>query len=387
MSYPRVGDKGNPNVLFTLVLVIGIIFAWAPSARADGTAGTVSDGTFATQTTYSWEKELSRRSADPSISNPSKAKAPSGKHSSQVNGKVGQQNRPPVPDFFIESTRAETQTGYSCTTGAAGTNCNSSRNACQVGTDYNINSNGDVLATPSSRSAQGGSQDKVTLEINRVDSADGSRELLGYDCRAPGTATPPTGAGARTGTGAPAADAPAPIVITVSLSDFANMPIKPLAAHAGPTDGWLPVNMPNVLYTDTKAQELDVELLDTPVAIRATPISYEWDLGDGNTITTDNPGKPYPSEIVSSTYSTEGWYDITLTTTFTGQFAVNGGPWQDIDGSIEVVSDPVPIYSKSLESRLVDGEVPVDVGADPWIPERTADTEGALDPHAAHRTI
>ncbi|MGP5127862.1 PKD domain-containing protein [Brachybacterium tyrofermentans] len=165
------------------------------------------------------------------------------------------------------------------------------------------------------------------------------------------------------------------------------MPIKPLAAHAGPADGWLPVNMPNVLYTDTKAQELDVELLDTPVAIRATPISYEWDLGDGNTITTDNPGKPYPSEIVSSTYSTEGWYDITLTTTFTGQFAVNGGPWQDIDGSIEVVSDPVPIYSKSLESRLVDGEVPVDVGADPWIPERTADTEGALDPHAAHRTI
>lgn len=387
MSYPRVGDKGNLNVLFTLVLVIGIIFAWAPSARADGTAGTVSDGTFATQTTYSWEKELSRRSADPSVSNPSKAKAPSGKHSSQVNGKVGQRNRRPVPDFFIESTRAETQTGYSCTTGAAGTNCNSSRNACQVGTDYNINSNGDVLATPSSRSAQGGSQDKVTLEINRVDSADGSRELLGYDCRAPGTATPPTGAGARTGTGALAADAPAPIVITVSLSDFADMPIKPLAAHAGPTDGWLPVNMPNVLYTDTKAQELDVELLDTPVAIRATPTSYAWDLGDGNTISTDNPGKPYPSEVVSSTYSAEGWYDITLTTTFTGQFAVNGGPWQDIDGSIEVASEPVPIYSKSLESRLVDGDVPVDDGEDPWIPERTSDTEGAQDPHATHRTV
>lgn len=350
--------------------------------RATGNVGDSSIETEATEATASKQTTI-QSSVDPT-SSPPPHRSSSTRNNSNSNT-PSRSKRPPIPDFFIESKAAETQTGYSCTTSAGGTNCNSSRNACQAGTDYNINSNGDVLATPTSRRTQDGSQDKVTLEINRVGTADGSRELLGYDCRAPGTATPAAGTGA--GTSAPTADAPAPIVITVSLSDFADMPIKPLAAHAGPADGWLPVNMPNVLYTDTKAQELDVELLDTPVAIRATPISYKWDLGDGNTITTDNPGKPYPSEIVSSTYSTEGWYDITLTTTFTGQFAVDGGPWQDIEGSIEVASYPVPIYSKSLESRLVDGEVPVDDGADPWIPERAADTEGAQDPHAAHRTI
>ncbi|ATG56589.1 hypothetical protein CFK41_10915 [Brachybacterium ginsengisoli] len=145
--------------------------------------------------------------------------------------------------------------------------------------------------------------------------------------------------------------------------------------------------MVNVLYTEPTTQELSVELLDTPVAIRATPASYHWDLGDGNTITTSDPGKPYPAEVVTSTYTQEGWYDITLTTTFSGQFSVAGGEWQDIDGTIEVASDPVPIFSKSLESRLVNGDVPIDEDEDPWVPERAPDTEGPKDPEARHRNI
>jgi len=181
------------------------------------------------------------------------------------------------------------------------------------------------------------------------------------------------------------AEAPPPVVITVTQSDFARMPVSPLQANAGPADGWLPVNMVNVLHTDDDVQELETELLDTPVAIRATPVRFHWDLGDGNTITTTNPGEPYPSEAVSATYSQEGWYDVTLTTTFAGQLSVDGGPWQDIDGTIEVASDPVPIFSKSLESRLVNGEVPVDEEEDPWIPERTAETEGPQDPEARAR--
>ncbi|ATG53261.1 hypothetical protein CFK38_13500 [Brachybacterium vulturis] len=145
--------------------------------------------------------------------------------------------------------------------------------------------------------------------------------------------------------------------------------------------------MVNVLYADPEPQLLNTELLGTPVAIRATPVSYHWDLGDGNTITTTNPGKPFPSEVVSSAYGQEGWYDITLTTTFSGQFSVAGGGWQDIDGTIEVISDPVPVFAKSLESRLVDGDVPVDESEDPWIPERAPDTEGPPDPDATHRKI
>ncbi|WP_262425650.1 PKD domain-containing protein [Brachybacterium sp. Z12] len=230
---------------------------------------------------------------------------------------------------------------------------------------------GDALIIGGATPAQGPSEG-VTQRGTRIDNETGERTDLGIRCARPNT---------------PEFDKAPPVVITVTQSDFARMPVKPLQAHAGPTDGWLAVNMINVLYAESEPQELSVELLDTPVAIRATPRSYHWNLGDGNTITTTNPGKPYPSEVVSATYAQEGWYDITLTTTFSGQFSVAGGEWQDIDGTIEVTSDPVPIYSKSLESRLVNGDVPVDEDEDPWIPERTPDTEGPQDPAATHRKI
>src|SRR5690625_7781795 len=105
------------------------------------------------------------------------------------------------------------------------------------------------------------------------------------------------------------------------------MPVEPLEASAGPPDGWLPVNMLNVLYADPEEQVLETELLDTPVAVRATPSSYHWDLGDGNTITTNNPGEPYPSTEISATYTTEGRDGIPRRTTLCEQHTAHAGPW------------------------------------------------------------
>lgn len=217
----------------------------------------------------------------------------------------------------------------------------------------------------------------LASEQVRIDNRSGqsSEELLGFDCQQRGSAA----AGGEGGA--------APEVITVTREDFASMPVMPLVASAGPPEGWLPAHMVNVLYAESEPQTMDMTLLDTPVQVRATPVMYDWDLGDGNTISTTDPGEPYPSEAVSSTYRYEGWYDVTLTTTFSGQFSVAGGPWQDIDGTIEVTSEPIPIYSKSLESRLVNPDVPVDEDEDPWVPERTAETEGRKDPDATHREV
>jgi len=261
--------------------------------------------------------------------------------------------------------------GADLATGGTTWSCAPHPDSCEAGNGTRFTGEGDALNVGASTGSQEPAEG-VTQRGTRIDNESGERTDLGIRCALPGT---------------PEYEEAPPVVITVSQSDFARMPVKPLQAHAGPDDGWLPVNMVNVLHAESEPQILSVELLDTPVAIRATPVSYYWDLGDGNTITTTNPGKPYPSEVVSATYTQEGWYDITLTTTFSGQFSVTGGEWQDIDGTIEVTSDPVPIYSKSLESRLVNGNVPVDEEEDPWIPERTADTEGPKDPAATHREL
>ncbi|MGO1532424.1 MAG: PKD domain-containing protein [Micrococcaceae bacterium] len=253
------------------------------------------------------------------------------------------------------------------------TNCVTDENSCASSTNYEIQEGAnDIVVDPGAQSSWDSGDDMVLVQTLLVDTAEGTETPQGFRC------IPASDVGAVT---------EEPVVITVTLSDFKSMPIKPLQANAGPADGWLPVNMTNVLHTDPAIQELSTELLDTPVAIRAIPTSFHWDLGDGNTITTTNPGKPYPSETVSAAYTQEGWYDITLTTTFSGQFSVNGGEWQDIDGTIEIASDPVPIYSKSLESKLVNSDIPLNEDEDPWLPERTADTEGPQDPAARHRTI
>ena len=200
----------------------------------------------------------------------------------------------------------------------------------------------------------------------RIDTSSGDPTNLGSRCHSTRNAAP--------GGGGPGA---APVVITVSREDFASLPVAAPTAKAGPPDGWVPVNLDVVMYAEgSESQNLTTDILGAQVRIQATPVSYSWDLGDGTVIESDEPGRPYPHKDVTGSYTHEGWYDVTLTTTYAGQFSVDGGPWQTIDGTIDVESEPVPIYSKSLESRLVDGDKPVDENGDPWVPERTKDTEG-----------
>ena len=281
-----------------------------------------------------------------------------------------------VPDFITRLQRAADHGGWNCN----GVVCQASRDACTAAPDYTMYG-GEILARPRASSAREGGA--LTFESITQDTRSGAETSNGYSCQVPSRPTP-GGGGIET---AVDAEAPEPVVIIMTQSDFAKLPVKPSVASAGPERGWLPAGMVNVLHAEHEVQTLQTELLGTPVAVRAIPTSYHWDLGDGNTITTSKPGKPYPSEEVSAKYSGEGWYDVTLTTTFAGQFSVDGGEWQDIDGTIEVASEPIALYSKSLESRLVNGDVPVDEEEDPWVPERSPETEGPQDPDARHREI
>ncbi len=179
----------------------------------------------------------------------------------------------------------------------------------------------------------------------------------------------------------------APIVITVTQQDFASLPVQPAVAHAGPSVGYLPVGMDLIVYAEATEQTLDTTLLATPVRVRATPVRYHWDFGDGNSLDTSKAGRPYPSRDVTSQYAHEGWYDITLTTTYSGQFSVNGGAWQDIDGTITVDSEPVAIYSRSFESHLIDPSTAPDDAGTLELPPRTPDTEGPRAESPRHRTV
>jgi hypothetical protein len=237
---------------------------------------------------------------------------------------------------------------------------------------------GDVITLTGSSSpgGEGPRENEQSQQGTEITLGSGAERSLGYRCGTIGGSSVSVGA-----------DGTA-VVVTVSQEDFASLPISPLVAHAGPAEGgvdWLPVNMDLVLYTDPELQTLDTELLGAPVAIRATPVRYEWDLGDGSTISTRKPGAPWPDKTLVHRYQGEGWYAVVLTTTFAGQFSTDGGAtWQDIDGTVEVTSDPVDVYSRSLESRLVGPDAP-DVD---WnVPEKSPENQGPQNPRATHRDV
>jgi hypothetical protein len=229
---------------------------------------------------------------------------------------------------------------------------------------------------------------KQTQRGTRTTRATGATTDLGYRCVAPATSRPTIKTSPQAPTAPDLVVEAEPVVVTVTRKDFASLPVKPLDAHAGPEAGWLPVNMDVVLYAaGAEPQELKTELLDTPVTIRATPVAYTWNLGNGDTITTTEPGSPWPAKDIATTYLHEGWYDITLTATFEGQFSVDGGDWEDIDGTIEIASDPTELYVRSLESRLTSPyNNPSDQDGLDTIPDRTPDTEGPANPHPTHTT-
>lgn len=243
--------------------------------------------------------------------------------------------------------------------GEAGTGCAVTQASC-VGTDFS-----DPGGT---YQAQGGTQ---------YDRATSTTSDLGTRCA---DLTP-------TATALGAAPGAAPVVITVTRADFASLPVQPATAHAGPTSAVLPVGMDLVVYAEATDQTLDTTLLNTPVQVRAIPTSYTWDFGDGSTLTTTRPGQPYPHKDLAHTYQHHGWYDITLTTTYTGQYSVAGGPWQDIFGTIEIASAPIPLYSRSYESHLVNPEHPDAEEVEPAsVPPRTPENAGPPAEHPTHRT-
>jgi hypothetical protein len=142
-----------------------------------------------------------------------------------------------------------------------------------------------------------------------------------------------------------------PIVITHSY--FESLPIAAQTPRVEPAVGWIPVNMPMVVSSTADPEQFDLDVLGTPVSIRAIPVAWTWDWGDGSRDTFETPGAAWPRKDVTHTYDAAAELQVTLTTTYRGEFAVNGGPWQAIDGTTTVTSEPVPMGVEEFESRLV----------------------------------
>lgn len=160
-----------------------------------------------------------------------------------------------------------------------------------------------------------------------------------------------------TDAGDPAAAEAAPIPV-VTLADFRSLPLPAGEPTIQPGGGEALIRARTNVFVDpasTEVQTFDITLLATPVTVRATPVSYAWDFGDGSApLVTEDPGAPYPDLTTWHEYSEPGDVAISLTTTYTGEYSVAGGPFTDIPGTAEIASEPVGLELVSTTNRLTD---------------------------------
>ncbi|WP_157514855.1 PKD domain-containing protein [Nocardioides sp. J54] len=121
-----------------------------------------------------------------------------------------------------------------------------------------------------------------------------------------------------------------------------------------PPDGLTLVNFDTNFYTTTiEPITRTVRLLGRRVTLEATPSRYTWTFGDGQSLTTTDPGAPYPRLTITHNYLRTGTYRPTLATTYTGRFRVGNVPWRQIPGTVTIDGTGQPLRAIEAEPKLV----------------------------------
>ncbi|QNG39208.1 hypothetical protein F1C76_12375 [Geodermatophilaceae bacterium NBWT11] len=113
---------------------------------------------------------------------------------------------------------------------------------------------------------------------------------------------------------------------------FQTLPLPELVTQQQPPGNGL-VGLPVIFFTDSPTQQtFTVDIRGFQVVIVAGAQSYTWHTGDGTTLTSTDPGAPYPGQTVTHDYSS-GSYTAYVTVTWGATFSVDGGAQVAVPGT------------------------------------------------------
>lgn len=115
-------------------------------------------------------------------------------------------------------------------------------------------------------------------------------------------------------------------IVATMAQQFQTLPLASSGITHQPDGDWAMVNIDFIVMTDPSPQTLTTTLLGVGVAVRATPVHYSWDFGDGSPPKpTSDPGQPYPGQTVTHVYSSASdAVAVTLTTQWRGELQIGG---------------------------------------------------------------
>jgi hypothetical protein len=156
-----------------------------------------------------------------------------------------------------------------------------------------------------------------------------------------------------------------PVVTGWMVRDSAQRLLPHPAIGSAPPGPVTLVNIETVFWIDTATQRTlgTVSLLGQRVDLRAHVEHVAWNFGDGGTDVTNGPGTAYSNAhpcdtkqcpgYFGHTYSSAGRVTITADLTWSGQFRVDGGAWQDIPGTVTAAATNTSIDVKQARAVLV----------------------------------
>ncbi len=158
------------------------------------------------------------------------------------------------------------------------------------------------------------------------------------------------------GKDAPATQEPAlaaPRTVTLTRTQVSRLLAKGSGITRQPPSARARLDMPVIAYTNPATQTLTTTILDTPITITATPVSYTWDWGDNTTTNTTNPGAPYPDHTVFHYYDQPAKnLQITLTTTWKATFTTPGQDPKPVQGTITTTNTTTPFEARAYTAVL-----------------------------------
>lgn len=141
---------------------------------------------------------------------------------------------------------------------------------------------------------------------------------------------------------------------SLTLTDFRALPLAPSPVHVQPPHGWTFVNIDTIVHTSDAPQYLRTTLLGYTVEVRATPVQFTWDFGDGTTVTTTDPGAPWPDHAIAHAYRSEAIHTISLTTHWRGHYRLTDTTtWHPVTGTATTTSTSGPLTVHTARARLV----------------------------------
>jgi hypothetical protein len=118
------------------------------------------------------------------------------------------------------------------------------------------------------------------------------------------------------------------------------------------------------LNTPTTVDLGTTALLGQQVQLLATVQTVQWNFGDGHTATSQGPGRPFTATDHCSTKTCPNWFGhtytqpapnltVSATTTWTGRYRVNNGPFIAITGTVTSPPATIPMQVDQSLAILV----------------------------------